>query len=589
MRVNNFASRVLARVIRRLPDDWEKAYGVRPVLVETYVDVTRHRGTCYRAANWQPVGHTRGETSADRRCGRQKSRKAILVYPLRRNFRTRLCEEPGPARLGQAAAMQHTRELAAAHDPQDWTQYEFRSAQFADRRLHRRLCMLARAFQAQPRAPIPQACSDAAGARAAYRFLDKVKMGSILEPHYVATMNRAAEEAGYVLAVNDTTGLNFTAHPATAGLGPLKNKDSKAQGLWMHSTLLMTTRGTALGLIDAQVWARKGVGKAARRYELPMAKKESGKWLKSFAATARLQRQLGSAITVVHIGDRESDIYEYFVHALRDPHGPKVLVRADCQQRKLDASEKKVHEHLLSMPVQAERLVEIPRHKNCGARSAQLQIRSATVDLQPPKRHRALGSIRLSVIYLREKNTPRGIEPIEWMLWSTLAVVTEEQAWEKVDWYKRRWGIEDFHRTLKSGCRIEDRQLTTADRLMSCLAIDVVVAARIEQMKKLSREQPDLPGTTLFSESEMQVLAAHFKPEVRRTAEALTLHEAVRCTARLGGFLARKSDGEPGSKTLWRGLERLTAMALGWQLARAVPLPDRRPRFTPVLGHGDYG
>ena len=589
MRVSNLASRVLARVLRRLPDDWEKVYGVRPVLVETYVDVTRHKGSCYRAANWQPVGQTRGGTSTDRRYGRQKSRKTILVYPLHRNFRTLLCEEPGPARLPQAAARQHTLELAAAHDAQDWTQGEFRSAQFADRRLHKRLCTLARAFHAQPRAPIPQACTDAAGARAAYRFLDKVKMESILEPHYVATMNRAAAESDYVLAVNDTTGLNFTAHPATEGLGPLKNKDSKAQGLWMHSTLLFTTRGTALGLIDAQVWARKGVGKAARRYALPIAKKESGKWLKSLAAAARLQRQLGAAVTVVHIGDRESDIYEYFVHVLRDPHGPKALVRADSQQRKLDQSEQKVRDHLLSMPVQAEDVVEIPRHKNRAARAAQLHMRFDTVDLQAPKRHRYLGSIRLSVIYISEQNAPSGIEPIEWMLWTTLPVATQEQAWEKVDWYKRRWGIEDFHRTLKSGCRIEDRQLTTADRLMSCLALDVVVAARIEQMKKLARAQPDRPGTVLFSDSEMHVLAAHFKPEALRTAELLTVREAVRYTARLGGFLARKSDGEPGSKTLWRGLERLAAMTLGWQLARAAPPPDGQHRPTPVLGHGDYG
>ncbi|OFV91116.1 MAG: hypothetical protein A3J75_02485 [Acidobacteria bacterium RBG_16_68_9] len=475
---------MLARVIRRLPDDWEKAYGVRPVLVETYVDVKRHQGTCYRAANWQPVGHTRGANSTDRRGGRHKSRKAILVYPLQRNFRTRLCEEPGPARLPQAAAMRHQLELAGTHDPQDWTKCEFRSAKFSDRRLHRRLCTLARAFHAQPRAPIPQACTDAAGARAAYRFFDKVKMDAILEPHYVATMNRAAAESGYVLAVNDTTGLNFTAHPATEGLGPLKNKASTAQGLWMHATLLFTTQGTALGLIDAQVWARKGVGKAARRHELPIAQKESGKWLKSFDAAARLQRQLGAAVTVVHIGDRESDIYEYFVHAQREPHAPHALVRADSQQRKLDASEQQVREHLLSSPLQAECLVEIPRHKNCAARAAQLQMRFATVDLQAPQRHRHLGSIRLTVIYVSEQNAPRGIEPIEWMLWTTLPVDTEEQAWEKVDWYKRRWGIEDFHRTLKSGCRIEDRQLTTADRLMSCLAVDLVVAARIEQMKK---------------------------------------------------------------------------------------------------------
>jgi hypothetical protein len=589
LRVKNFASRVLARVLRRLPKDWEKAYGVRPVVVETYVDVTRHQGTCYRAANWQLVGQTRGATSTDRRGGRPKSRKAIWVYPLQRDFRTLLGEEPGPARLPPAAARRHQRERAGAHAPQDWTQGEFRSAQFADRRLQRRLCTLARSFQAQPRAPIPQACTDAAGARAAYRFFDKVKMEAILEPHYVATMHRAAAESGYVLAVNDTTGLNFTAHPATAGLGPLKNKGSTAQGLWMHSTLVFTTAGTALGLIDVQVWARQGVGKAARRHQLPITKKESGKWLKSFDAAARLQRQLGAAVTVVHIGDRESDIYEYFVHALRDPHGPHALVRADSQQRALDQSEQKVRDYLLSRPVQSERRVEIPRHQNRAGRSARLQIRFATVELQAPQHHRHLGSIRLAVIYVSEAEAPSGSEPIEWMLWTTLVVETEEHAWEKVDWYKRRWGIEDFHRTLKSGCRIEDRQLTTADRLRSCLAVDVVVAARIEQMKKLAREQPDLPGTVLFSASELQVLAAHFKPAARRGADMLTMHEAVRCTARLGGFLARKSDGAPGSKTLWRGLERLAAMALGWQLARAAPPPDGHRRPTPVLGHGDYG
>lgn len=589
MRVPNFASQVLARVSRRLPEDWEKAYGVRPVLVETYVDVERHKGTCYQAANWQPVGQTRGATSADRRRGQPKSRKAIWVYPLHRNFRSVLCEEPGPARLPPAAALRHNRELARAHEGQDWTQGEFHSAQFGDRRLQRRLCTLARAFHSQPRAPIPQACTDAAGARAAYRFFAQVKMESILAPHYVATMNRAAQESDYVLAVNDTTSLNFTAHPATTGIGPLQNKSCKAQGLWLHSTMLFTTRGTALGLIDAQVWARKGVGKAARRSALPIAKKESGKWLKSLAAAARLQRQLGAAVKVVHLGDRESDIYEYFVQALRDPHGPQALVRADCQQRTLDASEQKVHAHLLSLPVAAERVVEIPRHHSRAARAAQLQIRFATVDLQAPQRHRSLGSIRLSVIYVRETKAPRGSEPIEWMLWSTLAVTTAEHAWEKVDWYKRRWGIEDFHRTLKSGCRIEDRQLTTADRLMSCLAVDVVVAARIEQMKKLSREQPELPGSVLFSDSELQVLAAHFIPEALRQAAVITLHDAVRYTARLGGFLARKSDGEPGSKTLWRGLERLAAMTLGWQLARAVsPFDGQRPP-TPVLGHGDYG
>lgn len=589
VKVKNLASHVLARVLERLPADWQQRYAVTPVLVETYVDTEQHAGTCYRAANWQHIGYTRGSRGADRGQGRLKSRKAIFVYPVHGEFRASLCEEPGPARLPQASRLRRQLELAAAHDGQDWTTGEFHNAPFKDRRLRTRLCALARAFQLQPRAPIPQACAGAAAARAAYRFFDKVKMHSILEPHYVATMHRAAEESDYVLAVNDTTGLNFTAHPATTGLGPLKNATSKAQGLWMHCTLVCTTQGTALGLIDVQVWARQGVGKAAHRHDLPIEQKESFKWLKSFAAAARLQRQVGAGVTVVHVGDRESDIYEYFAHVLRSPDGAHAVVRADGQERMLDESPQKVRDHLLGLPVQGQRVVEIPRHKSRAARQVELQIRFDMVELQPPQRHRSVGSIRLSVIYVNEVNAPAGVEPIEWMLWSTLPVQSQEQAWEKVGWYKRRWGIEDFHRTLKSGCRIEDRQLTTADRLMSCLAVDVVVAARIEQMKKLAREQPDQPCTRIFSDNEMQVLQAHFDPEALRSARVLTLRAAVRYTAQLGGFLARKSDGEPGSKTLWRGLERLAGMALGWELARAAPPPDGGPRSTPVLRHGNYG
>ncbi len=574
VKVKNLASQVLARVLERLPADWQQRYAVTPVLVETYVDTEQHAGTCYRAANWQHIGQTRGRRGAESRPGGHKARKAIFIYPLDRAFRAVLCEEPGPARLPPASRLRRQRERAAVHDRQDWTQGEFHGAPLNDRRLRRRLCALARAFQLQPRAPIPQACAGAAAARAAYRFFAKVKMHSILAPHYVATMHRAAEESGVVLAVNDTTGLNFTAHPATEGLGPLKNQHSTAQGLWMHSTLLCTTQGTALGLIDVQVWARQGVGKATQRHHLPIEQKESVKWLKSFDAAARLQRQVGGGVTVVHVGDRESDIYEYFAHVRRSPDGAHALVRADSQERTLNESQHKVRDHLLGLPVQGQRVVEIPRHKSRAARQVELQIRFDTVEVQPPQRHRSVGSLRLSVIYVNEVNAPAGVEPIEWMLWSTLPTQSQAQAWEQVGWYKRRWGIEDFHRTLKSGCRIEDRQLTTADRLMSCLAVDVVVAARIEQMKKRAREQPDQPCTRIFSPNEMQVLAANFHPEALRTGRVLTLREAVRYTAQLGGFLARKSDGEPGSKTLWRGLERLAGMALGWQLARAGPPPD---------------
>jgi len=159
------------------------------------------------------------------------------------------------------------------------------------------------------------------------------------------------------------------------------------------------------------------------------------------------------------------------------------------------------------------------------------------------------------------------VAPIEWMLWTTVAVSTAEGAWEKVDWYRCRWGIEDFHRTLKSGCRIEDRQLEDAKNLKSCLAVDLVVAWRIEYMKKLAREEPDQPCTVVFTVAEAQVLAALRQPG---TTAMLGLREAVRVVAQLGGFLGRKSDGEPGAITLWRGLIRLRAMVEGWVLAREL-------------------
>lgn len=569
VKVKNFASQVLSHVLKRLPDDWHNRYARRPLLVETYVDTQHHRGTCYRAAGWEQVGYTRGASCADRRAGRQKSRKAIWAYGLQREFRAKLCEVPGPARLGPAGRLRHEMEIAKAHNTQDWTQAEFHAGNLGDHRLQRRLCKLARAFDLQPNASIPQACGSAAASRAAYRFFDRVKMQSILEPHYGATMERAAKEAGYVLAVNDTTTLNFAAHPATEGLGLLQSEHSKARGLWMHSTLVMTTQGTALGLIDVQVWARTSVGQGAKRHRLPIEQKESNKWFKSYAAASRLQRQVGSELGVVHVGDRESDIYEYFAHVVREPGGAQALVRADSNERKLaDNNQSKVRDYLLGLDVQEQRLVELPRRHNRAPRQAQLQIRFATVRLQSPYHHRKVGNIELSVVYVNEIHAPAGVEPIEWMLWTTLGVESVEQAWEKVDWYKRRWAIEDFHRTLKSGCRIEDRQLTTADRLMSCLAIDVVVAARIEQMKKLAREQPDLGCIPVFDQSEMEVLQAHFDPQALSTGRVLTMREAVRYTARLGGFLARKSDGQPGSTTLWRGLDRLTGMALGWKLAR---------------------
>jgi len=591
VQVKNLASTVLARATERLPTDWEAAYGVVPLLVETYVDTTRFAGTCYRAANWQAVGTTRGGRPRARGAAGEKSRKAIFAWALRRDFRERLCEEPGPARLPEVA-QRRRRAAAAQRAPADWVEREFHTAQLTDQRLAKRLRLVARSFHEQPQANIPQACGSASRTKAAYRFFKTVGMQPILTAHFAATLERvAAHPPAVVLAVNDSTSVNYSAHPGTEGLGPISNTGHKTLGLWMHDTMVYDPQGTALGLIDVQLWARDATekGKAARRYERPIEAKESGKWMKSFAAAARLQRQLGSQTMVVSVGDREADIYELFVQALSDPAHPKLLVRADCGERLLAADGQKVRDFVARQPMADQRHTQIPRHQGRPARLAELQVRCSAVALRAPKRHPRLGVVELWVVYVTEVNAPAGVVPIEWMLWTTVAVTTAAHAWEKVDWYKRRWGIEEFHRTLKSGCRIEDRQLGDVASLQSCLAVDLVVAWRIEHVKKLSRQTPDEPCTVVFTDAESQVLAAKYKPAALTGSAPLGLREAVRLTAQLGGFLGRKSDGEPGAITLWRGLVRLKAMVDGWLLARELDLSHELPMKPTVFGRGDSG
>ena len=174
------------------------------------------------------------------------------------------------------------------------------------------------------------------------------------------------------------------------------------------------------------------------------------------------------------------------------------------------------------------------------------------------------------MVLAQEEDAPVGVEPIEWQLLTTLAVDSFEQACEKVAWYTKRWGIEVFHRTLKSGCKVEDRHLGDGDRLQACLAIDMVIAWRICHMTKLGREVPDLPADVHFDQDEIQVLVAYETKYRKRpsNAPALGLREAIHMTAKLGGFMGRKSDGEPGTETLWRGLLRLDGMTEGWRLQR---------------------
>jgi hypothetical protein len=588
VRVKNLASKVLALAQKRLPEDWAKAYGYKPLLLETYVESKRFGATSYRAANWIPVGKTRGRGRQDRQHRENKPIKDIYLYPLVPDCQKRLCEEPGPARRSPKLCTKPPKP------PRDWAEQEFGHVRLRDRRHRERLFVVARDFFAQPAANIPQACQSRAKTKAAYRLFEHkaVKMDAILASHYHSTMERIArEKIPVVLAVQDTTSFNYDTHADMEGLGPINKRVDGAQGILLHDTMAYTTQGTAMGLVDIQVWARdpKQFGKRATRYERAIEQKESYKWLKSFQGAARLQRQLGAATTVVSVGDREADIYELFLLAQKDPSHPKLLIRAE-QDRRLQDSDANLWRYMQSQAVAGKRELDLPRTKGRPARHCVLEVRFARVELRAPKRNPSLQPQRVWAVYVNEVGPPSPKEAIEWMLLTTLEVNNYEQAAEKIDWYNKRWGIEEYHKTLKSVCRIEDRQLGDRTVWQNCLAIDLVVAWRIEHIKKLARTQPQAPCTIAFDEHEWQAVFALQRPKLLLPSTPPSVREITRLIAELGGFLGRKSDGEPGSITLARGLQRLhdivTGILLVQKLHSAQPA-NSSSRIFP--SKGDYG
>ena len=567
VKVDNLASHILGLVTRQVAQDWQKQFGYLPVLLETFVDLEHYQGTCYRAANWKLLGLTQGRGRQDRDRSAKLSKKLVLVYALENDFKSKLRTPPTSRRLATRPA----RVVPTKPEPVDWAEEEFGGGALGDQRLNRRLQRIARDFFAHPTMSIPQACGDKAKTKAVYRFFDhvRVNMPGVLEGHYTATAKRARKEK-VILAVQDTTELNYSAHPKTELLGPICDRKGVI-GMLVHDTMAYTAQGTALGLIDVQCWTRDPdvPREKEERYELPIEQKESYKWLASWKAAVGLQEQCPES-TVISVGDREADVYELFVEAKKELKA-KLLVRADKQRRvqpdPQDDQLANIWEWMAGRPVEGILPLELPRTPKRPARNARLEVRFAQVQLQAPKRRPKLGAVTVWVVTAVEVGPPPDQEPVSWRLITTVEVQTLAQALEVIEYYTQRFQIEVFHRTLKSGCKIEERQLGNADRIEGCLAVDMVVAWRIVHLTKLGREVPEVPCTVFFEEAQWKALVAFATRDPRVPDQPPTLREAVRLMAmRLGGFLGRKCDGDPGTETIWKGLQRLDDIAGMWSV-----------------------
>ena len=315
VKVPNLASHVLTRLQRRLADDWERAYAYRPVVMETYVEQDRFPGTCYLAAGWSLLG----TTAARGRQGTGTSTKRVFVQPLVAGWQQALCRTPDGTVV--------IRDRLDRRPPRNWIEAELGAANLGDARLTARLLEMTGRFYDQPTANIPQACGSAAEAKAAYRFLDNeaVQWNEILKPHFQATEERLRDEP-LVLVPQDTTALNYSTHPATAGLGRIGHASESVVGLMLHDTIALSARGLPLGLLDARIWARPEKTTRHERYERPIEEKESSRWLESYRAVCAVQDRCRKTRIVV-MADRESDIHDLFVEREKHRHAANLLIR----------------------------------------------------------------------------------------------------------------------------------------------------------------------------------------------------------------------------------------------------------------------
>jgi hypothetical protein len=467
-----------------------------------------------------------------------------------------------------------------------WVCAEFAGADLSDKRLDRRLIKTAELLASSPGSPINEACGDWASTQAAYRLFDNGKASpqAILAPHIRATVERMMGVSGPVLVMQDTVFFSYGQHPKTQGIGPIGSSNSEHErGLIMHNALAFTTEGLPLGLLSQTTWARREVPEEGYQEKIerlqctPIEEKESSKWLQALQETmARVPR----GVQVITVADRESDFFEFLTQATEQR--ARFLIRARTD-RMLVPEESEGFESILdayaSAAVLGSLTVQVPGNGKRKARTAQLQVRVAQVTIKAPYRRgaaKASGSrepIRVNVIAVTESAAPEGQEAISWVLLSNLPVPDFQSAAEKVQWYGKRWGIETWHKVLKSGCRVEACLLETAERLRRYLTLFSIIGVRLMHVAYLARVQPDLPAIEVFSQEEIEALHVRVHRALP-PAKSPSLREAVRMLGSLGGHLGRKCDGEPGMTVIWRGWISLYETVIALRAAREAGLID---------------
>jgi transposase Tn5 family protein/transposase-like protein len=432
-----------------------------------------------------------------------------------------------------------------------WVDEEFKTLDLGDPRRDRRAKELVKRFASRPTASIPGACEGWAETIAAYRFLgnEHIDWRDMMQPHWDRTTARMGQ-LPVVLCIADTTELNFNGQDIE-GAGPLSYEAQV--GMYLHATYAVTPDREPLGVMNAWMWAREPRDANGRRGGV----KESVRWIESYEIVAEQARALPDT-RLVYVADREGDIAALMQRAQELGEPADWLMRS--QHNRALKGEASLWETVHAREVLGHISFVLPGRGGQKAREVRQELRSQRVTL--PGR----AGVTLTCVEAYEVGAPAGVKPVIWRLVTNREAGDAHALIELVDWYRARWEIEMFFNVLKNACRVEALQLSQMERVEKALALYMVVSWRIARLIRVGRTCPELDASLFFAADEIH--GAHVLCKKARPKKPPTLNQMIRMVASLGGFLGRKSDGEPGAKTLWIGMQRVMDAVITIQILR---------------------
>lgn len=458
---------------------------------------------------------------------------------------------------------------------------EFERAGLGDRRLDERLAMIAARLAERPEVSFPRAAANDSELEATYRFLNNARATpkAILSPHVRETVRRSRGASRLVVA-HDTTEFNFgkTSRKDLARVGR-----GKSFGFYGHFALAVDSSDEMrqpLGVLGCLIQRRTGKTKGVRGGALARQLDPTNERLRWCALVEEVEEKLAPA-RPIHVMDREGDSYRILAHLVRT--GARFVVRMNGVTRRLDGGDQRIGDAMKSAPVTAIREVPIsargrstlPTYRRAyparGARNATLNISAGAVVVDRPKCASRTPESELGLNFVRvfEPNPPRGEAAIEWRLWTTEPIGTEEQLLAVVDDYRCRWRIEEFFKALKTGCGVEARQLETHRALVNALALLAPIAWRLLRLRSIGASDVARAATTVLTPVQLACLSGALRKRGRPPLPPdPTARDALHGVAALGGHLAR--NGDPGWLVLGRGLDDLLKIEVGFTLAKEM-------------------